>query len=438
MKFTFAALSVLALAALSIPGSTGAYVGAERDIVSVQGGRGQTPRDAVHITDDERAQTYSLGLLNRLSTYIAEQSAKGHPVVNAGDILLSDLGLDSPGSKKSVRELYNKVTVKLSDRYQYTFKDGSKTAMGSDMLSIPFERLFQLNPASTRYISKLLDTFSRTNANSAERLAPMFGVNRQGLGASESLHSVARLIDSIGKMNSNSLELITKASSANSNDPLVKSGDVFTLAQLLEIDTRRINRVADLVDKLASMDAGHMSQFLKEVGWTGKDDHSAKVGVASTQAIPNMSYMFLIKDQMLEAMAKAASTYKPNSAGPAAQLRPVVQSYLQQTRDALDLIPGYSTIASLVSLANSPAVTQLSQIITLSYKYPNATYLELALLYYKSIGMPGLDNVINYPSQYVGSIASTLIGGYISDAVAMETNVVVVIHNCRTMETNIF
>ncbi|KAJ2877613.1 hypothetical protein IWW38_006533, partial [Coemansia aciculifera] len=323
-----------------------------------------------------RAQAYSLGLLNRLATYVTDQSAKGHVVANTGDILLSDLGLDSPGSKASVRELYNKVTVKLSDNYQYTFKDGSKTAMGNDILSIPFERLFQLNAASTRYISKLLETFSRTNANSAERLAPMFGVNRQALGASESLKSVSRLIESVGKMNANSLKAISQPSDANSKDMLVKSGDVFTLAQLLDIDTRRINRVADLVDKLASMDAGHMSQFLREVGWTGKDDHSVKVGTnvaTSPQAIPNMSYMFLIKDPILEAMAKAASTFTPNSVGTAARLKPAVQSYLQQTRDALDLIPGYSTIASLVSLANSPAVTQLSQLISLSYKYPNAT-----------------------------------------------------------------
>ncbi|KAJ1650712.1 hypothetical protein GGF38_005759, partial [Coemansia sp. RSA 25] len=131
-----------------------------------------------------------------------------------------------------------------------------------------------------------------------------------------------------------------------------------------------------------------------------------------------MSYMFLIKDPMLEAMARAAGTFAPNSVSPAARLRPAVQSYLQQTRDALDMIPGYSTIAFLANLSNSPAVTQLSQLITLSYKYPSATYLELALMYYKSIGMPGLEGVINYPSQYIGSIASTMIGGYVSNAIS--------------------
>ncbi|KAJ2584763.1 hypothetical protein GGH95_000083 [Coemansia sp. RSA 1836] len=415
MKLAFAALSVLALAALSVPGSVSAYTKVGHEIIGVEGDGGQSAPNAVHVTDDERVQAYSLGLLNRLTTFVAEQSAKGHAVANTGDILLSDLGLDSPGSKKSVRELYNKVTVKLSDKYQYTFKDGAKPEVDNDILSIPFERLFQLNSAGARYISKLLEMFSRTNANSAERLAPMFGVNHQGLGAPESLQSVAHLINSISKMSANSLELISQASSTNSKDPLVKSGNVFTLAQLLAIDTRRVNRVANLVDKLASMDAGHMSQYLREVGWTGNDDHSVKVGAtsaSSAQAIPNMSYMFLIKDPMLEAMARAAGTFAPNSVSPAARLRPAVQSYLQQTRDALDMIPGYSTIAFLANLSNSPAVTQLSQLITLSYKYPSATYLELALMYYKSIGMPGLEGVINYPSQYIGSIASTMIGGY--------------------------
>ncbi|KAJ2864259.1 hypothetical protein GGH94_003037 [Coemansia aciculifera] len=421
MKFALAVLSVLALAALSVPGNASTYAQARRDIVNAQFSRGQSPRDAVHITDDERAQTYSLGLLNRLSTFVADQSAKGHVVANTGDILLADLGLDSPGSKKSVRELYNKLTVKLSEKYQYTFKDGSKSATDTNILSIPFERLFDLNPASIRYVSKLLDTFSHTNVNYIERLAPMFGVDRQGPVTSESLQSVSRLIGSISIMNSDSLALISQASGANSNDPLVKSSDIFSLAQLLEIDTRRINRMADLVDKLASMDAGHMSQYLKEVGWTGNDAHSVKVdatSASSAQSIPGMSYMLLIKDPMLEAMTRAANTFTPNAASSTAQLKPAIQAYLQQTRDALDYIPGYNAINALAGFTNNPAIAQLTQLIGLSYKYPTASYLELVLLYYRSIGMPGLDNIINYPSQFVGNIASTVVGGFISNAIS--------------------
>ncbi|KAJ2260647.1 hypothetical protein GGI01_002847 [Coemansia sp. RSA 376] len=350
MKFALAVLSALALAALSVPGSAYAQVG--RDVVNMQG---QSPRNAVHITDDERAQAYSLGLLNRLTTFVAEQSAKGNTVTNTGDILLADLGLDSPGSKKSVRELYNKLTVKLSDKYQYTFKDGSKT----------------------------------------------------------------RLIGSISRMNGDSLALISQASGANTNDPLVKSSDIFSLAQLLEIDTRRINRMTDLVDKLASMDAVHMSQYLKEVGWTGMDDHSVKIdATSSAQSIPGMSYMFLIKDPMLEAMAKAASSFTSNTASSTAQLKPAIQDYLQQTRDGFEYIPGYNALNTLASLTNNPAIAQLTQLIGLSYRYPTASYLELALLYYRSIGMPGLDNVINYPSQFIGNIASTVVGGFISNAIS--------------------
>ncbi|KAJ2352934.1 hypothetical protein H4S02_013375, partial [Coemansia sp. RSA 2611] len=135
-------------------------------------------------------------------------------------------------------------------------------------------------------------------------------------------------------------------------------------------DPRRINRMADLFDKLASMDTEHMSLFLKQVGWTGKDDHSAKVddaSAASAQTIPNMSYMFLIKDPTLEAMTQAASTFTPDAVGSAAQLRPAIQDYLRQTRDVMDLIPGYSAINSLAGIVNSPAVAQLTQIIGLSY-----------------------------------------------------------------------
>ncbi|KAJ2016669.1 hypothetical protein GGI06_003056 [Coemansia sp. S85] len=399
--------------------STYAQLG--REIVSEQDNRVHFSRDAVHITDDERVQIYSLGLLNRLTTYVADQSAKGHAVTNTGDILMADLGLDSPGSKKPVRELYHKVTVKLSDKYQYTFRDGSESAMDNGILSIPFERLFELNRASIRYISKLLDTISRTNTDYVQRLAPMFSVDRQGPVASESLKSVARLIDSVGQMSGDSLALISRESSANSKDPLVKGGDIFNLSQLLEVDPRRINRMADLFDKLASMDTEHMSLFLKQVGWTGKDDHSAKVddaSAASARTIPNMSYMFLIKDPTLEAMTQAASTFTPDAVGSAAQLRPEIQDYLRQTRDVMDLIPGYSAINSLAGIVNSPAVAQLTQIIGLSYRYPNASYLELALLYYKSIGMPGLESIINYPSQYLGNIASTIAGGFISNAIS--------------------
>ncbi|KAJ2430400.1 hypothetical protein GGF41_001018 [Coemansia sp. RSA 2531] len=177
--------------------------------------------------------------------------------------------------------------------------------------------------------------------------------------------------------------------------------------------------MTDLVDKLASMDAVHMSQYLKEVGWTGMDDHSVKIdATSSAQSIPGMSYMFLIKDPMLEAMAKAASSFTSNTASSTAQLKPAIQDYLQQTRDGFEYIPGYNALNTLASLTNNPAIAQLTQLIGLSYRYPTASYLELALLYYRSIGMPGLDNVINYPSQFIGNIASTVVGGFISNAIS--------------------
>ncbi|KAJ2106715.1 hypothetical protein IW146_007651, partial [Coemansia sp. RSA 922] len=115
---------------------------------------------------------------------------------------------------------------------------------------------------------------------------------------------------------------------------------------------------------LASMDAVHMSQYLKEVGWTGMDDHSVKIdATSSAQSIPGMSYMFLIKDPMLEAMAKAASSFTSNTASSTAQLKPAIQDYLQQTRDGFEYIPGYNALNTLASLTNNPAIAQLTQLI---------------------------------------------------------------------------
>ncbi|KAJ2114043.1 hypothetical protein IW146_003397 [Coemansia sp. RSA 922] len=122
--------------------------------------------------------------------------------------------------------------------------------------------------------------------------------------------------------------------------------------------------MTDLVDRLASMDAVHMSQYLKEVGWTGMDDHSVKIdATSSVQSIPGMSYMFLIKDPMLEAMAKAASSFTPNTASSTAQLKPAIQAYLQQTRDGFEYIPGYNALNTLAGLTNNPAIAQLTQLI---------------------------------------------------------------------------
>ncbi|KAJ1998661.1 hypothetical protein GGI04_004902 [Coemansia thaxteri] len=61
-------------------------------------------------------------------------------------------------------------------------------------------------------------------------------------------------------------------------------------------------------------------------------------------------------------------------------------------------------------MGSSPAIGTLSQLITLSYQFPAATYLELLTMYYKNIGMPGLDtpHINNHNKQLnVNDITST-------------------------------
>ncbi|KAJ2846922.1 Twinfilin-1, partial [Coemansia brasiliensis] len=345
----------------------------------------------------EHAQEFSIELFNRMAGYVAAQSRVGNEVVDIRDIPLAQLNLGSSGV---VRDIL----------------DQSTPSTGGSLLDIPFGDVFALQPSSVRYIASLLEIFSRVDPKFTEQFAPMFGISdSQQLGSSENMESVAKLVATIGAMDSSSLSLVSQATRINmANDPLVKRGSLFKLANLLNMSTERVEHVAKLFDSILRLQTSQLQTYLHDIGWESTDIQKS----SSINPIPNLSYVFPLDDSILDSMANAAKEYSKDNTKPAQILRPKIQEYLHEARDFLDFIPGYSTVSSLIGLSNNPIVNALTQIISLSYKYPNASYWELAIQYYKNIGMPGLNSLSSYPSQYIGGLASEYVGGYISDAIS--------------------
>ncbi|KAJ2451120.1 Twinfilin-1, partial [Coemansia sp. RSA 2336] len=345
----------------------------------------------------ERAQEFSIELFSRMADYVAAQSRAGNKVEDIGDIPLTKLHLGNSGV---VRDML----------------DQSAPSTGGSLLDIPFGDMFALQPSSVRYIASLLEVFSRVDPKFTKQFAPMFGIgDSQQLGKSENMESVAKLVATIGAMDSNSMNFVSQATSTDiANDPLIKRGSLFNLASLLDMSTERVEHVANLFDSILHLQTSQLPAYLRDIGWESTDIQKS----GSINPIPNLSYVFPLDDTMLDNMAAAAKDYSTGNAKPAQLLRPKIQKYLHEARDFLDFIPGYSTISSLIGLSNNPIVNALTEIISLSYKYPNASYWELAIQYYKNIGMPGLSALSSYPSQYIGGLASEYVGGYISDAIS--------------------
>ncbi|KAJ2646484.1 hypothetical protein IWW40_005401 [Coemansia sp. RSA 1250] len=348
-------------------------------------------------SNEERAQEFSIELFSRMADYVAAQSRAGNKIEDIGNIPLIKLNLGSSGV---VRDML----------------DQSAPSTGGSLLDIPFGDMFALQPSSVRYIASLLEVFSRVDPKFTEQFAPMFGIgDSQQLGKSENMESVAKLVATIGAMDSSSLNLVSQATSTDiANDPLIKRGSLFKLANLLNMSTERVEHVANLFDSILHLQTSQLPAYLHDIGWESTDIQKS----GSINPIPNLSYVFPLDDTMLDNLAAAAKDYSEGNAKPAQLLRPKIQEYLREARDFLDFIPGYSTISSLIGLSNNPIVNALTEIISLSYKYPNASYWELAIQYYKNIGMPGLNALSSYPSQYIGGLASEYVGGYVSDAIS--------------------
>ncbi|KAJ2383908.1 hypothetical protein H4S02_005074 [Coemansia sp. RSA 2611] len=350
---------------------------------------------ASSLSNAERAQEYSLKLFSHMVDYVAAQARAGNPVPEIRDIPLASLGLVGPGSSAVVRDVLEGSTA---------------TAEGS-LLDIPFGDVFALQPSSVRYIASLLDVLSRVDPKFAGQFAPMFGVGSNELGSPENMESVARLVATISSMESSALDMVSRATNTDmADDPLVKSGSLFALSNIVSMATTRVEHVADMFASLVRLPAPQLQLFLRDIGWQSNNILKSDDSIT---AIPNLSYVFPISDELLVHISDAAKAYSSDDGKLARAVQPQIKEYLRQARDFWDFIPGYSTISSVINLSNSPIVSALTDIISLSYKYPNASYWELVLQYYKNIGMPGLNALSSYPSQYVGGLASSVVGGYL-------------------------
>ncbi|KAI9506059.1 hypothetical protein BX070DRAFT_219263 [Coemansia spiralis] len=375
---------------------------------------GSNSHRSAYLNNEEHALEYSAKLLSKIAEYASVKAADSHAAFMPSEIQLADLGLDSSGSAKRVKDLFGTVHMRLSDRYQFTFDNGVKSENGGkDMLSMPFSDVFTLDPSGIRYMSNVLSTLSRLDIKSAGAIAPMFGVSSKRLHIPGAAASVANLLRTIGGMEKNSLDYIAKSSidATETDDPLSKRTSIFSLSNLLAMENQRVNEVAEFFSSISHVRATDIAKYMHSIGWRIEGGNKGKSSGSAANGIPNINFMFLMDDSTLSSMSQAARQYAAGaSEGSIADVRRAVEARLDDVRDLLDFIPGYSNLSSLVGLASNPVVNAISQIISLSYKYPNASYFDLALLYYKNIGMPGLQNIINYPSQYVGSIASTLVG----------------------------
>ncbi|KAJ2787837.1 hypothetical protein GGI15_000406 [Coemansia interrupta] len=370
-----------------------------------------------------------------MNMYISKTSySKGRNNVDATDrISLASLGLDGPGSSKTVGDLNNQIHIRLSDKYQYQFiaapssLAGSKalvdTSTSGNMLMMPFSDIFELEPNGIKYVASLLETFSYIDPPNAKMLAPMFGISTNSLHSPESTKAVARMLNAVGNMSTDTLAYISGATSISaSNDPLVSKGSIITLSNLLALDANRIKLVTDLFDSFSLMNASEFKQFLQQAGWKTLDvSKSATMQTGSSaSAIPNLSYMVPMKDELLRKMAQVAKSYavhEPEAEKALNNLKLDLLQYLNEARSFWQSLSEYFPISSLLNLSNNPYIGEIYQILTIASKNPGASIWQIALLYYKSIGMPGLQSFIDAPSQYVGSLASSVIGGYVSDIV---------------------
>ncbi|KAJ2122794.1 hypothetical protein IW147_003078 [Coemansia sp. RSA 720] len=356
---------------------------------------------ASSVSSPENAQEYLLELVNRMAKYVAAQSRAGNQVSDIRDISLTDLGLASTETTTHVRDVL----------------DTSAPHAKSSITNIPFNDVFAMQPSRVRYIASVFNVLSRVGPQFANQFARMLGVDETALGSSENMDAVARLALAISGMNTDSLAVVSRATRADeTSDPLIKSGSLFALSNILAMQNTRVEHVARLFDSLSQLSVPQLQAYLHDIGWESTDTQKSEDG--ETDSIPNLSYMFPINDSLLDDMAEAAVDYSKGNTEPAAMIRSQVEEYLREARDFWDFIPGYSVISSAINISNSPLVGTLTDIITLLYKYPNASYWELALQYYKDMGMPGLSAVSAYPSQFVGSLASQFVGGYVSNAIS--------------------
>ncbi|KAI8324178.1 hypothetical protein GQ54DRAFT_331941 [Martensiomyces pterosporus] len=355
-----------------------------------------------------RNQQFAVALLSKLLAYTSTGSNS-----DVGEVALNDIGFTDSAARVRVKDLYGVLDIALSEKYKYRFTPAAASAKENNMLSIPFSDVFTLTNESIKYISRVLEMLSTASRAQARNLAPLFGIDATGLSSPAAIHSVARLLGAISTMHPESLSQVAEAGNMEHDDPAAINKSLFTLGDLLNINSQRVSGVSGLFKSISKLSPGNLLGYLYDVGWERDITSAAQTGRREAKGIPSFNYMFPLSDQVLSDMALAAQRYEDGDKTEAVQLRPLVQDYLKQADSLWSLIPGLSSVSSLVDVGSSPLISAITQLIALSYKYPNASYQDLLLLYYQSIGMPGLSQLTEYPSQYIGGLASSIVGGLI-------------------------
>ncbi|KAJ1727206.1 hypothetical protein LPJ61_004696 [Coemansia biformis] len=306
------------------------------------------------------------------------------------------------------------------DRRLAPRKESAATNDGDRTLDMPFSDIFALKPVNIRYIAGLLGVLSHMYPEQANEFGPLFGVRDKSLVDPEAMVATAGLIASISNMDPGSLSVISSAIRSNSNGPrdsLIENGSLFALSDVLTMEPKRVHQAAHFFNSVARLKAPEMQKYLQDIGWVGHGIARSASDGTLVLPVPNLSLMFPMSDESLQSMANAARSYSGRASSETRLVRPTVEKYLKDARDFFDAIPALSSLSALSPAAN-PIIAALTQIISMSYLYPNESYWALAWRYYQGIGMPGISWISAYPSQVIGGFASSLIGGYVSGAIS--------------------
>ncbi|KAJ1811868.1 hypothetical protein LPJ75_003938, partial [Coemansia sp. RSA 2598] len=74
------------------------------------------------VNANHKSMQYSLSLLQKINNQLSTTQSKERSVLDAENTPLERLGLSSYSSAATVKDLYNHLKVRLSDKYQYSLQ----------------------------------------------------------------------------------------------------------------------------------------------------------------------------------------------------------------------------------------------------------------------------------------------------------------------------
>ncbi|KAJ1949993.1 hypothetical protein FBU59_000890 [Linderina macrospora] len=175
-------------------------------------------------------------------------------------------------------DLAERVKVKLSDKYEFDFKQPSSD--DGTILGIQFSSMFELPPRSIKYVATMLESLAQVGAESAKAIAPVVGLNKAGFGSPANTASVANLIKAVGMLGSDMLGYIADTTKQPSTDPVIQNNAMFRLSDLMRIAPERVNHVTKIILGLGNTDAATAKKFLKDLSWRFYDSSNAQPGLS--------------------------------------------------------------------------------------------------------------------------------------------------------------